>query len=129
MLGDLGLYIPLVIALSLTGQIGLGPTLVFSGLSNIITGAHSLCKAKPSSHFTTRPLPASVMVPAPDAKVTWQHVPHQEEGSEEFRAGSDGPRAWYGAGLTFTVPMCVQPMKSISAVALSEGLTNPQVRD
>lgn len=67
MLGDLGLYIPLVIALSLTGQIGLGPTLVFSGLANIITG------------------------------------------------------------MTFTVPMCVQPMKSISTVALSDGLTNAEI--
>ena len=38
MLGDLGLYIPLVIALSLTGQIRLAPTLFFSGLSNVITG-------------------------------------------------------------------------------------------
>mmetsp|Transcript_8247 Transcript_8247/g.27750 ORF Transcript_8247/g.27750 Transcript_8247/m.27750 type:complete len:88 (+) Transcript_8247:459-722(+) len=58
MLGDLGLYIPLVVTLSLRKQIGLAPTLIFSGLSNIITG------------------------------------------------------------LTFKVPMCVQPMKSIAAVAL-----------
>eukprot|EP00960_Hanusia_phi_P054488 762674-Hanusia_phi.AAC.4 len=52
MLGDLGLYIPLVVTLSLRKQvakarfrmalkypqIGLAPTLIFSGLSNIITG-------------------------------------------------------------------------------------------
>ena len=67
MLGDLGLYIPLVLALSLSGQVSLGATLMFSGLANIITG------------------------------------------------------------VTFTVPMCVQPMKSIAAIALSDGLTTPQI--
>uniref|UniRef100_A0A7S4ULA3 SLC26A/SulP transporter domain-containing protein n=2 Tax=Guillardia theta TaxID=55529 RepID=A0A7S4ULA3_GUITH len=67
MLGDLGLYIPLVVTLSLRKQIGLAPTLIFSGLSNIITG------------------------------------------------------------LTFKVPMCVQPMKSIAAVALSSNLTESEI--
>ena len=67
MLGDLGLYIPLVIALALSGQVGLGSTLIFSGLANILTG------------------------------------------------------------LTFSIPMCVQPMKSIAAVALANNLTNPQI--
>ena len=37
MLGDLGLYIPIVVLLSLNGQIDLGTTLVTTGLSNIIT--------------------------------------------------------------------------------------------
>src|SRR5690606_662639 len=30
-------------------------------------------------------------------------------------------------GLTFTVPMAVQPMKAIAAVALTEGLTVPEI--
>jgi MFS superfamily sulfate permease-like transporter len=30
-------------------------------------------------------------------------------------------------GLTFTIPMAVQPMKAIAAVALTEGLTTPQI--
>jgi hypothetical protein len=67
MLGDLGLYIPLVLALSVSGQVSLGATLIFSGLSNIITG------------------------------------------------------------FTFSIPMCVQPMKSIAAIALSDNLTTPQI--
>jgi hypothetical protein len=67
MLGDLGLYIPLVLALSLSGQVSLGATLIFSGLSNIVTG------------------------------------------------------------FTFSVPMCVQPMKSIAAIALSDKLSTPQI--
>jgi len=67
MLGDLGLYIPLVLALSISGQVSLGATLLFSGLSNVITG------------------------------------------------------------LTFTIPMCVQPMKSIAAIALADNLTTPQI--
>ena len=67
MLGDLGLYIPIVVLLSLNGQIDLGTTLVTTGLSNIIT-----------SFF-------------------------------------------------FKVPMCVQPMKSIATVALTEGLTEGEI--
>lgn len=38
-LGDLGTFLPLMIALALQGSINLSPTLVFSGLFNIITGA------------------------------------------------------------------------------------------
>jgi hypothetical protein len=49
MLGDLGLYIPLVIALSLTGQIRLGTTLFFSGLSNVITGLKFKVETKPQT--------------------------------------------------------------------------------
>src|SRR5208337_4175124 len=30
-------------------------------------------------------------------------------------------------GLTFAIPMAVQPMKAIAAVALTEGLTVPQI--
>lgn len=67
MLGDLGLYIPIVVLLALNGQIDLGTTLVTTGLSNIIT-----------SFF-------------------------------------------------FKVPMCVQPMKSIATVALTEGLTEGEI--
>ena len=36
MLGDLGLYIPIVVLLSLNGQIDLGTTLVTTGLCNIL---------------------------------------------------------------------------------------------
>jgi MFS superfamily sulfate permease-like transporter len=67
MLGDLGLYIPLVLALSISGQVSLGATLMFSGVANIITG------------------------------------------------------------FTFSIPMCVQPMKQIAAVALANNLTMPQI--
>ena len=38
MLGDLGLYIPIVVLLSLNGQINLATTLTTTGLSNIMTG-------------------------------------------------------------------------------------------
>jgi hypothetical protein len=38
MLGDLGLYIPIVVLLSLNGQINLATTLTTTGLSNILTG-------------------------------------------------------------------------------------------
>jgi MFS superfamily sulfate permease-like transporter len=67
MLGDLGLYIPIVVLLALNGQIDLGTTLVTTGLSNIIT-----------SFF-------------------------------------------------FKVPMCVQPMKSIASVALTDNLTEGEI--
>jgi len=38
MLGDLGLYIPIVVQLALKGQLDLGSTLITTGLCNIITG-------------------------------------------------------------------------------------------
>ncbi len=38
MLGDLGLYIPIVVLLALNGQIDLGSTLITTGLCNILTG-------------------------------------------------------------------------------------------
>ncbi|KAH9289303.1 hypothetical protein KI387_033420, partial [Taxus chinensis] len=60
-MGDLGTFIPIVIALTLVNGLDLGTTLIFTGMYNIITG------------------------------------------------------------LCFGVPMPVQPMKSIAAVAISEG--------
>lgn len=68
-LGDLGTFIPIVIALTLVDGLDLGTTLIFTGVYNIITG------------------------------------------------------------MLFGVPMPVQPMKSIAAVAISEGkhLTIPQI--
>lgn len=68
-LGDLGTFIPIVIALTLVNGLDLGTTLIFTGLYNIITG------------------------------------------------------------LIFGVPMPVQPMKSIAAVAISQGdpLSVPQI--
>ncbi|CAA7403108.1 unnamed protein product [Spirodela intermedia] len=68
--GDLGTYIPIVLALSLVNHIDLGTTLIFTAIYNIVTG------------------------------------------------------------LLFGVPMPVQPMKSIAAVAISESatrLTVPQI--
>lgn len=38
MLGDLGLYIPIVVSLALKGKINLGITLITTGLCNILTG-------------------------------------------------------------------------------------------
>lgn len=67
MLGDLGLYIPIVVLLALNGQIDLGSTLITTGLCNILTG------------------------------------------------------------FVFKVPMCVQPMKSIASVALTEDLTEKEI--
>ena len=67
MLGDLGLYIPIVVSLSLKGQIDLGTTLITTGLCNIMTA------------------------------------------------------------LFFKTPMCVQPMKSIAASAITYKLTEPQI--
>lgn len=68
-LGDLGTFIPIVIALTLVNGLDLGTTLIFTGVYNIITG------------------------------------------------------------MFFGVPMPVQPMKSIAAVAISEAthLTIPQI--
>jgi len=66
-LGDLGTFIPLVVALARDRLIYLAPALFFSGVSNVITGY-----------------------------------------------------AW-------DVPMCVQPMKSIAAVALGGDLTREEV--
>eukprot|EP01018_Ginkgo_biloba_P022081 Gb_26319 [translate_table: standard] len=68
-MGDLGTFIPIVIALTLVNGLDLGTTLIFTGLYNIITG------------------------------------------------------------LLFGVPMPVQPMKSIAAVAISEGkhLSIPEI--
>jgi hypothetical protein len=37
-LGDLGTFLPILIALYLQGAVGLGSTLVFSGIFNIVTG-------------------------------------------------------------------------------------------
>lgn len=37
--GDLGTLIPLLVALSKTGQVSLSASLIFGGLYNIITGA------------------------------------------------------------------------------------------
>jgi hypothetical protein len=61
-MGDLGTYIPIVLALTLVNNLNLGTTLIFTGIYNIITGA-----------------------------------------------------IYYG------VPMPVQPMKAIAAVAISSG--------
>jgi hypothetical protein len=68
-LGDLGTFVPIVLALSLVNKLDLGTTLLFTGAYNVITG------------------------------------------------------------LLFGVPMPVQPMKSIAAVAIVEGdpLTVPQI--
>lgn len=68
-LGDLGTFIPIVIALTLVNGLDLGTTLIFTGVCNIITG------------------------------------------------------------LLFGVPMPVQPMKAIAAVAITEGkhLTIPEI--
>lgn len=38
-LGDLGTLLPLMIAMAINGSISLGSTLVFSGITNILTGA------------------------------------------------------------------------------------------
>ena len=67
MLGDLGLYIPIVVALSQSGQIDLGSTLITTGLCNILTG------------------------------------------------------------FVFKSPMCVQPMKSIAAAAITYKLTESEI--
>eukprot|EP00879_Flechtneria_rotunda_P023994 GHRR01025415.1.p2 GENE.GHRR01025415.1~~GHRR01025415.1.p2 ORF type:complete len:153 (+),score=28.67 GHRR01025415.1:488-946(+) len=67
-LGDLGTFLPLVVALSATIQLDLGTTLFFTGVYNVISG------------------------------------------------------------LIFKIPMCVQPMHAIAAVALAApGLTLPEV--
>lgn len=65
--GDLGTYIPIVLALTLVNHLDLGTTLIFTALYNITTG------------------------------------------------------------LLFGIPMPVQPMKSIAAVAVSEQLSVPQI--
>ncbi|KAF9927895.1 hypothetical protein FBU30_002782 [Linnemannia zychae] len=62
-LGDLGTLLPILLSLSLTGQIDLTSSLIFGGLWNIVTG------------------------------------------------------------LTFRIPMCVQPMKSIAAIALTNHMS------
>ncbi|KAG0358764.1 hypothetical protein BGZ54_010297 [Gamsiella multidivaricata] len=62
-LGDLGTLLPIMLSLSLTGQVDLSASLIFGGLWNIITG------------------------------------------------------------LTFRMPMCVQPMKSIAAIALTNHMS------
>ncbi|KAG0215598.1 hypothetical protein BGX31_000815 [Mortierella sp. GBA43] len=62
-LGDLGTLLPIMLSLSLTGQVDLTASLIFGGLWNIITG------------------------------------------------------------LTFRMPMCVQPMKSIAAIALTNHMS------
>ncbi|KAI8912356.1 hypothetical protein DFJ77DRAFT_468081 [Powellomyces hirtus] len=66
-LGDLGTLLPIIVALSKTGQISLSASLIFGGLYNIITG------------------------------------------------------------LTFGIPMCVQPMKAIAAVALASNMPMEQI--
>ncbi|KAJ9067645.1 hypothetical protein DSO57_1037042 [Entomophthora muscae] len=66
-LGDLGTLLPILIALSITGQISLSSSLVFGGLWNILTG------------------------------------------------------------LSFGIPMCVQPMKAIAATALTSKLSIEEV--
>eukprot|EP00898_Chlorokybus_atmophyticus_P002796 jgi/Chlat1/3517/Chrsp23S03708 len=66
-LGDLGTFLPLAVALTVSVGLDLGTTLLFTGMYNIYNG------------------------------------------------------------LMFGIPMPVQPMKSIAAVALAEGLTLPQV--
>ncbi|KAH9290450.1 hypothetical protein KI387_034567 [Taxus chinensis] len=68
-LGDLGTFVPIVVALTLVNGLDLGTTLIFTGIYNILTG------------------------------------------------------------LIWGIPMPVQPMKSIAAVAISEGkhLTIPQI--
>ncbi|ORZ09122.1 hypothetical protein BCR41DRAFT_378536 [Lobosporangium transversale] len=62
-LGDLGTLLPIMLSLSLTGQVDLTASLIFGGLWNILTG------------------------------------------------------------LTFRMPMCVQPMKSIAAIALTNHMS------
>ncbi|KAF9111033.1 hypothetical protein BGX27_005494 [Mortierella sp. AM989] len=62
-LGDLGTLLPIMLSLSLTGQVDLTASLIFGGIWNIITG------------------------------------------------------------LTFRMPMCVQPMKSIAAIALTNHMS------
>ncbi|KAG0273025.1 hypothetical protein BGZ95_011169 [Linnemannia exigua] len=62
-LGDLGTLLPIMLSLSLTGQVDLTASLIFGGLWNIVTG------------------------------------------------------------LTFRMPMCVQPMKSIAAIALTNHMS------
>ncbi|KAF9972705.1 hypothetical protein BGZ73_004152, partial [Actinomortierella ambigua] len=37
-LGDLGTLLPIVLSLSLTGQVDLGSSLIFGGIWNIVTG-------------------------------------------------------------------------------------------
>ncbi|ORX79699.1 hypothetical protein K493DRAFT_243384 [Basidiobolus meristosporus CBS 931.73] len=66
-LGDVGTLVPLMVSLSLTGQISLTSTLIFGGLWNIVTG------------------------------------------------------------LKFGIPMCVQPMKTIGAIALASKLTMGEI--
>ena len=66
-LGDLGILIPLTVAMARQGSIDLVPALFFAGLWNVVTG------------------------------------------------------------LLWDVPMCVQPMKTIAAVALTDGLSRVQV--
>ncbi|KAF9160316.1 hypothetical protein DFQ26_005677 [Actinomortierella ambigua] len=62
-LGDLGTLLPIMLSLSLTGQVDLGSSLIFGGIWNIVTG------------------------------------------------------------FTFRMPMCVQPMKSIAAIALTNKMS------
>ncbi|KAF4381196.1 hypothetical protein F8388_012118 [Cannabis sativa] len=38
-MGDLGTYIPIILALTLARDLNLGTTLIFTGIYNIITGA------------------------------------------------------------------------------------------
>lgn len=66
-LGDLGTFLPLLVAMAAVNGLDFAAALFFAGLFNIITG------------------------------------------------------------LTFSIPMAVQPMKAIAAVALTEGLTVPQI--
>ncbi|KAK9722588.1 hypothetical protein K7432_002578 [Basidiobolus ranarum] len=66
-LGDLGTLVPLMVSLSLSGQISLTSTLIFGGLWNIVTG------------------------------------------------------------IKFGIPMCVQPMKTIGAIALSSQMTRGEI--
>lgn len=66
-LGDLGTFLPLVLAMAQQNGLDLGVALLFAGLLNLLTG------------------------------------------------------------LFFTLPMAVQPMKAIAAVALTQGLTAPQI--
>ena len=66
-LGDLGTFLPLLVAMTVQNGLDFAAALFFAGLFNIVTG------------------------------------------------------------LTFAIPMAVQPMKAIAAVALTEGLTVPQI--
>ncbi|KAK3054521.1 hypothetical protein LTR09_004250 [Extremus antarcticus] len=75
-LGDLGTLLPLMIAMALTGSINLASTLVFSGLTNIFTGA-----------FYGLPLPVQPMKAIASVAIS-QHFSKQETAAAGLTMGA-----------------------------------------